>query len=81
MLRPGGIVHVVPGQQDLGHGLVILGKKLIENMGHAALSHGGGCLLHPQFPGPLGKAQPGGSGGNGPGEHQDNLAARPVEIR
>ena len=24
-------------------------------MGHAALSHGGGCLLHPQFPGPLGR--------------------------
>ena len=80
MLRPVRVLHIVPGQQDLGHGAVVLGKELVVNVHHAALAHGGGCLLHPQFLWPLRETQTGGAHGNGAGGHQNDLMPRAAEV-
>ena len=80
MLRPFRVLHVVPGQQNLGHGAVVLGKEFIVNVHHAALAYGGRRLLHPQFLWPLGKAQPGCAHGDGAGGHQNDLVSRTAEV-
>ena len=55
VLGPVRVLHIVAGQQDLGHGAVVLGEELVVNVHHPALAHGGGRLLHSQFLRPLGQ--------------------------
>ena len=80
MLCPLRIVHVVTGQQDLGHGAIVFGEQLVVNVHHPALAHGGGRLLHPQLLWPLRKPQFGGAHGDGTGGHQNDLMSHAAEI-
>ena len=81
VLGPNGSLHILAGEQDLGNAAVILGKEGIVHMHHAALAHGGGRLLHPQFLWPLGKAQAGGAHADGAGADQNDLMAHTLEVR
>ena len=53
VLRPGQVLHIVSGQQDLGHGLVVLAEELVVDVHHPALAHRRRGLFHPQLSGPL----------------------------
>ena len=75
------VVHVVPRQQDLRNGAVVLGEQLVINVHDAALAHRGRRLLHAQLLGPLGQAQPRRTHGDGAGGHQDHLMPHPIQIR
>ena len=77
---PLGDLHVVPGQEDLGHGAVVLGEELVVDVHHPALPHGGSRLLHPKFLGPLGKPQLGSAHGDGTGSDQDHLVPHAVQV-
>ena len=39
VLGPDRGVHILAGEQDLGHGAVVFGKELVINMHHPALPH------------------------------------------
>ena len=45
VLRADGGLHVLAGEEDLGHRPVVLGKELVIDVHHPALAHGGGGLL------------------------------------
>ena len=81
VLRPDGGLHVLPGEEDLGHGAVVLGKELVVDMYHHALAHGGGGLLHPQLAGPLLQPQLLGADADGARGYQHHLIAHALQIR
>ena len=81
MLRTLRFIHVVAGQQDLGHGAVIFGEKFVVNVHHAALAHGSGRLLHAQLLRTLGQAQLFRAHGNGAGGDQYDFVSHSLQIR
>ena len=80
VLRPDGIVHVVPRQQDLPHRAGVFGKELIVDVHDVALSHGCRCLLVAELRGPRPHLQLGHPHGNGAGGYQDHLVSHAVQI-
>ena len=80
MLRADGGLHVLAGEEDLGHRPVVLGKELVIDVHHPALAHGGGGLLHPQLGGALPQPQLFGADADGAGGHQDGLIPHALQI-
>ena len=80
MLRPDGGVYILAGEQDLSHGAVILCEKLVVDVHHYALAHGGGGLLHPQLGGAGIQPQLLGADADGAGGDQHHLIAHPLQI-
>ena len=80
MLGPGGGVHVLPGEENLGHHPVVLPEELVIDVHHHALPHGGGGLLHTQLGGPLLQVHLGGTYGDGAGGDQDDLVPHSLQI-
>ena len=80
MLRADGGVHILAGEQDLGHGAVVLGKEFIVDVHHHALAHGGGGLLHPQLGGAGVQPQFLGADADGARGNQHHLIAHTLQV-
>ena len=75
-----GVLHIGAGEEDLGHGVVVLGEQLVIDVHQLALAHGCGGLLGGHVAGPLGKVQLSHPHGDGPGGHQHHLMAGVFQI-
>ena len=62
-----------PGDEQLGHRVVILGEQLVVSIHQLALAHGGGGLLGGNVLGPLRQVQLAEAHGDGTGGHQNDL--------
>jgi hypothetical protein len=80
VLPPLGEIHVLRGKQQLGHGVVIAGEQLVVGVHQFALAHGGGGLLGGHIRRAAGEVQLANPHADGPGGHQDKLAARVLQI-
>ena len=78
--RPDGGVHILAGQQDLSHGAVILGKKLVVDVHHHALAHSGHGLLPAQLVRALLQTQLPGADGDGAGGDQDDFVTHALQV-
>ena len=70
---PSALGDVRPGDEQLGHRVVILGEQLVVRIHQLALAHGGGGLLGGNVLGPLRQVQLAEAHGNGAGGHQNDL--------
>ena len=80
MLRPLGMLHILVGQQNLGHRGPILAEEFIVNVHHLALAHRRHGLLHPQLLGALLQAQLSHPHTDGAGGDQDHLMALSMQV-
>ena len=71
---------IFPGQQDLGHGVVILGEQLVVGVHQLALAHGGGGLLTGHVGGLAGQVQLAHAHADGAGGHQDHLVSGVLQV-
>ena len=77
---PVGVVHVLPGEQDLGHRVVILGEQLVIGIHQLALAHGGGRLFGGHVAGAAWQIQLAHPHADGTGGHQDHLVSRVFQV-
>ena len=69
-----------PGDEQLGHRVVILGKQLVVGIHQLALAHGGGGLLGGNVLGPLRQVQLAEAHSNGSGGHQNDLMSCILQV-
>ena len=74
------VCDVLPGDQQLGHGVVVLAEELIISIHQFALAHGGGGLLGGDVGGTLAQAQLAHAHADGAGGHQDHLMTRILDV-
>ena len=68
--------HILPGNQQLGHGMVVIPEELIINVHQLTLAHGSSGLLPGDIPGALAQAQLPHPHADGPGGYQNHLMPR-----
>ena len=77
---PNGVLHIIPGQEDLSHILIVFAKKFIVEMHHLTLSDGGGGLLHTQLGGWRSHSQLAGTDADGAGGDQNDLMPHALQV-
>lgn len=73
VLKAVRVIHIGGGEQNLGHGVIVLGKGLVIGIHELTLSHGGGGLLGGGVLGPVGEGEFARPHADGPGGDQDDL--------
>ncbi|MPN04606.1 hypothetical protein SDC9_151849 [bioreactor metagenome] len=74
------IPHIIRGEQNLRHGMIIFGKKLIIGIHQFALAHGGSRLLGGHIFRPSGQHQLAHAHADGSRTYQDHLMSGILQI-
>ena len=74
------MVHILAGEQDLGHGVVILEEQPVVGVHQLALAHGGGGLLGGHVGGLAGQVQLAHAHADGAGGDQNHLMAGVFQV-
>ena len=75
------MLHIVAGEQDLGHGVVVLGKQPVVGIHQLALAHSGGGLLGGHVGGAAGQVQLAHPHADGAGGDKDHLIPCVFQVR
>ncbi len=80
VLGPAGVVHILVGEEDLGHRGPVLPEEFVIDVHEFTLAYCGHGLLHPQGSGPLAQAQLAHTHADSPRGHQNDLVSLAVEV-